>query len=611
MGIRGQTRLRPGVLAWGIPIAVVLIISTVITLRQREGGADRIPRFSGSTEVLRMRSLLRGPMLPVRVAVVVVRDESAARYYGSSQALDSAVRAWRDALVAAGANARIVRSNQLSGSNNARVLVIPSSPCLSVATREAIEAAGARGQGLIVTGLAGVNDAGCRALGYGLIVALTGAARADTLRARSTTYVGIPGRGPLSADIPPGARVELQPAVQVALRRAARDGFYAHYDLSPAPAGNEPLLDVAITRAAYRGARVVYWGFDLHNAESQPWNKDVLALLVRNSVAWSARVVLTSIENWPKGDAAAAVLAQDVEDHFSNARYARDSLAAIGVPGTFYVLSQAARGNGRLTRQLLSGGEVGSHSEDHRLLGGTPIDEQRARLAGSQRDLTNVLGQPVAGLRPPQEQFDAKTMEAWLAAGGTYLLGANDSRCAAPELLRIGADTLVLLPRTGADDYALLGPAAPISAEPLDARLLSEFHRVRALGGLYILSYHSQLLSRREHVPTLARFARSLAADSGVWLTTAGQVAGWWRSRALLESRARLRSANRLDVTVRNRGSKSVWGAVVRVDLPTPRRGARSNPALLESESGVIRVLIPYIAPRSEQFIPVLLEPGQ
>lgn len=611
MGPRGLTKRTSGMLAWGIPVIVVLVVSTVLTRRQLAEPTKDIPRFSGGVEVLRMRSLLRDPRLPLRVSVVIVRDEAAARYYGSSRMLDSAVRAWRDVLVAAGADARILQSSQLSGASNARVLVIPSSPCLSIATREAIEAAGRRGQGLIVTGLAGVNDAGCRTLGYGLVVALTGAARADTLRARSTVYVAIPASGPLSADIPPGARVELRPAVQVALRKAARDGFYVHYDLSSSPAGNEPLLDVAITRATYREARVVYWGFDLHDAEQHSWNRDILTLLVRNSVAWSGRVVLASIENWPKGDAAAAVLAQDVEDEFSNARHARDSLAAIGAPGTFYVLSDAARGNKRLTRQLLRNGEVGSHGENLRPLGGTPIADQRARLTESQRDLTDILGAPVTGMRPPHEQFDLGTMDAWLAAGGTYLLGANDARCVAPELLRVGADTLVLLPRTGADDYALLGPEARVGGESLDARLLAEFRRVRAHGGLYILSYHSQLLSRPEHVPTLARFARALAADSGVWLTTAGQVASWWRSRALLESRAFVRSASRVDVAVRNHGPTSVWGAVIRVDLPAARRAVRPNASLLPSDAGVIRVLIPYIAPRSQLLIPVALEPVQ
>ena len=96
--------------------------------------------------------------------------------------------AWRDALTAVGADARIVSSSQLCAARSARVLVVPSSPCLTIDTRAALEAAGSRGQGLIVTTMAGVNDAGCRPIGYGLVIGLTRAAR-SVLRRR-------PGRSP-------------------------------------------------------------------------------------------------------------------------------------------------------------------------------------------------------------------------------------------------------------------------------------------------------------------------------------------------------------------------------------------------------------------------------
>ena len=595
-----MTRLRPTLLVWGIPAIVILAISTVLTVRQRSARADDVRRFSGSTEVLRMRSLLRSPRLSGRLVVAVVRDEAAASHYTSRQTLDTIVRTWRDALAAAGADVRIVRSSDLSAARGARVIVVPSAPCLTVATRELIETAGSRGQGVIITGLAGIKDAGCRPIGYGFLIAVTGASRADTLRTRSTVYVAIPAGSALAADIPPGSRLELKPAVQVALRLAARDAFYSDYELGPAPAGDEPLLDVAVTRSTYRGARVVYWGFELHDAVDQPWTADVLGLLVRNSVAWSGRATVSAVEAWPHGRRAAAVIAQDVEDQFTNARYARDSLVAIGAPGTFFLVSDVARRNKRLTRQLFRAGEVGSHSDNHRLLGGTAGALQESRLRKSRTDLDDILEQPVAGLRPPQEQFDLATMQAWMLAGGTYLLGANDARCAAPELLRVGTDTIVLVPRTGADDYTLREAGTLRNGAGLDARLVSEFRRARSHGGLYVLSYHSQLLSRREHVPSLARFVRTISADSTVWLATAGDVASWWKDRSLLETSARALSSSRVDVILRNRGNRPVWGAVVRVDLSSPLAGTRSNGELLEAESGVVRVHVPYIAPRSQ-----------
>ena len=130
-------------------------------MRARAAPPTAPKRFSGSTVVLRMPSLLSQRRLPAAIRVAVVRDDDAAAYYDSPGTLDSITRRWRDLLTPRGADAEIVRPVQLRRSD-ARVIVVPSSPCLTLDTREAIEMAGARGQGLIVSGAVGTHDGGCR-----------------------------------------------------------------------------------------------------------------------------------------------------------------------------------------------------------------------------------------------------------------------------------------------------------------------------------------------------------------------------------------------------------------------------------------------------------------
>jgi peptidoglycan/xylan/chitin deacetylase (PgdA/CDA1 family) len=293
-----------------------------------------------------------------------------------------------------------------------------------------------------------------------------------------------------------------------------------------------------------------------------------------------------------------------VEDHFGNAQYALDSLRAANVRGTFFLTSDLALKNPRLAARLGEEGEVGTHSENHRLLGGTPPDAQRQRLEKSQHDLTEMFGNGVRGLRPPQEQFDAATMAGWLSAGGTYMVGANDSRSVGPELLPVGADTLVLLSRNSGDDFTAVreGHREPSATA---AVFLRDYQRIRALGGLYILSYHSQLLSTPELVPALARVAREISTDSLVWPTTAGAVATWWRSRAELDVRVRQRGAGALDVIVQNRGSELVLGAVAQVRMNSPRRVIHTSTAQLVSEPGLIRVRLPPLPPRETRIVNV------
>jgi hypothetical protein len=600
-----MTRLRGDVVAFSVGALAVLGISIGLTVRHGADPALSRRRFSGSRVVADLPSALASARLPVPLRVVVIRDDAAADYYGRATTLDSIVAAWRGALRAAGAAVEVLRPRELDRSRGARVLVIPSSPCLTVATREAIDAAAARGQGIILTGLAGIHDAGCRPIGYGLITTLTGASRVEPLGDRPMTYITIPDGGPLAADIPPGARIDVKPGSQVALRVADRDAFYSDYTLEPTGVEGQLLLDGAIAHAPHGRGRVVYWGFELRDVIGTPWGRGVAALLVRNSVAWSAGVAIASVEPWPAGHHAAAVIAQDVEADYSDARYALDSLSAAKVPSTFYLVSDLARHNKRLSKAMADAGEIGSHTENHRLLGGTTLEQQSARLKTSQRDLTDLLGYPVRGLRPPEEQFDRATLVAWLRNGGTYVLGANDSRSGAPELLPLDGDTLVLFGRVTPDDFGARADAR-VGVEKAAAAYLDDFAKMRSLGGLYILSYHSQLLARADQVPVLARVARAIARDSTVWLATVGDVAHWWRARAGLVVSTRVRGGQ-LVVDIRNRGPGMVTGAVVRVALGAPLVARRASPLVLDTAPGIVRLALPPIGPGARRTVNVAL----
>ncbi|HEU4997151.1 MAG TPA: polysaccharide deacetylase family protein [Gemmatimonadaceae bacterium] len=603
--------MSPTTVGFAVPALAVVMISLAVTLaaaRRPDRPVTR-KRFSGSTVVLRMPSLLRGARLPIRVPVAVVRDAAAAGYYDSPATLDTIVRAWRDALEAIGADVRIVGSRELHLARSARVLVVPSSPCLTVETREAIEKAGDRGQGLVVTGASGAFDAGCRPLGYGLVIGLTDASRAEELGRRQMVYVSIPSAGPLSADIPAGARLDVRPAAQVALRHPAPDAFYSDYTLGSAPADGQPFLDAALVRANYAGARVAYFGFELRNVVRTPWSREIVALLVRNTIAWTGDVPLASVESWPRGRASAAILAQDVEDIFGNARHAMDSLRAAGMPGTYFVTSDLAKRNARLTRRLASSGEVGTHSENHQVLGGLSYERQLERLLTTQRDLDKLLGEPARGLRPPEEQFDEATMAAWLRAGGTYVLGANDARCAAPELLPVRGDTIVLIPRVFGDDFSAAGPGRRRPPAVVDSLMRAEVAKAERLGGLYVLSYHTQLLGRAEYVPVLAGIARELATDSTVWIATADAMAEWSRARASVEARVQRSAPDRLTVVVRNRDYRSLKDATIRVTLPRGRRLARASVKYRDAGVESARLVVPFIPGRSSLRIQLWLAP--
>ena len=598
-----------------VVVLVIVVVSAVI-VRSRELAAtetwDDPPRHAGGAPVLALGSILAPARLPdgVGITVAIVHDPASDAYHGGPAFLDSLTAAWSSALGEIGARARVVPADSLPSLRDADVLVVPSTPCLSIATFDAITGAARAGRGLLLTRHTALRDAGCTPLGAGLLTELTGATRLDTLEARDDAYVVFPAGGPLAVDLPPGARLELRAGNHVALRRAGRDGYWSDYELDPAPASGIPLLDAAVVHAERRG-RAVYWGFEITDVVERPWSRSLSRLLLRNSVAWAARQPLAGIEAWPHGRRAAAVIAQDVEDEFANARLALDTLRAAGVRGTYFLVTDIARGHRDLVEALAAQGEIGTHSENHRLLGGLEAELQATRLGRTQEALRDLTGARGNGLRPPEEQFDAATLRAWQEAGGSYVFASNDGRTASPELLLDSANPVVLLGRVGYDDFAILRRAGIAAPDSQAALYLREYQRMRALGGLYMFSYHSNMMARPQHVGALGPLARAIAADDDTWLATAGDVADWWRARGALRVSATPAASGALDIEVRNTGATPVDGAIVRAELGAARRAAAvSIGRLLDAEPETVRIALPRVEPASVTRLRVTLARG-
>ena len=554
-------------------VAIVIVALSIAAVHwqaaAREHRGSSAPPSTGAATVVVMPPLLPSRTLPNGVTVALVRDRASDGYYDHAVSLDSVFDRWRLLLERMGARATTVSPTDTAALRAASVLLFPAEPCLGEQSRAAIHRALAHGQGVIATWLTGTRDGGCTPVGWSLPATLAGAMRLDTIETRQAVYVTVPRGGALTADVPPGSRLELEVSNHVAARSPSRDLIYSDRMMNPAPAEHSELLDGAMSHAQIGASRSVYLGFDPLRIAHDPWTGILAQTIARDAVAWAANTPVVAVEPWPHGKVAAALIAQDVEDEFSNASHAVDSLDAAGVRGTWYVVTELAQRNEDLLHRLARNGEIGTHTENHVDLAGQPLALQEKRLALTQKELRSLIGHPVRGLRPPEEQFDRNTLRAWLDAGGRYVFGANDSRSASPELLEVGSDTLVLLGRVNNDDVLSLRRIGKIDAKRLTTEYLTAFEKVRALGGLFIMSYHSQFMSRPELVPVVAAVARHLKADSTVWLTTGGEAAAWWRGRFAVRLAVEMSSHNAMTVTATNTASTPLDGAVVRVDLPS------------------------------------------
>src|SRR5688500_7885887 len=146
-----MTMTPRGSVRWVVLVGLTVVgVSVALAARgDREPARDAGPRrFAGSTTVIPMPSILPPATLSSAVRVALVRDPAAASYFTRSASYDSIIDRWTVTLRATGADVRVVAPAQIAASG-ARVLIVPSGHCLSVATRDAIDRAGARGQGLI------------------------------------------------------------------------------------------------------------------------------------------------------------------------------------------------------------------------------------------------------------------------------------------------------------------------------------------------------------------------------------------------------------------------------------------------------------------------------
>ncbi len=606
-------------------IAVVLAISLALVRDDAVVPASpAVPSIAGSEAALELTPVTRNARLDGAAASVtsasrsarldngavtigIVRDRASAAYYETASEHERLLQSWAAAVEGAGVRIRWLAPADLA-TDRSVAIVVAASPCLSAATRTAMLTAPRRGQGVIVTGLTGTRDAGCRDLGFGFLAQLTGSARVDTVPSTAEAYVTMTSGSPLALDIPPGARIELHPAPHVAMRREGRTAYFSDRDLNPAGVPGSQLVDAAVVHSLDGGRRVVYFGFELGTVVDRPWERAMAALLVRNAVALAAGIPLASPESWPRGHAAAAVIAQDVEDEFENAKHALDSLQAVGAPGTFFLVSDLAARHADLVQRMASAGEIGTHTENHATLGGT-VEVQRRRLDRTQQQLVELTGGRVAGLRPPEEQFDARTLLAWQQAGGEYVFGANNGRSASPELVEVAGAPLVLIGRIVDDDFITVRRARITDPARLAADQLEAFRKVRALGGLFVMSYHSNMLARPATVPAIGIVARALRADSTVWLTTARAAADWWLGRHYLATSATPTGEGAVRVAVENQGASETPPFVLLVSLPMGGRiKADSGSSIVASPDGLMRVPIPALGPGTTYAATVTVE---
>jgi peptidoglycan/xylan/chitin deacetylase (PgdA/CDA1 family) len=441
---------------------------------------------------------------------------------------------WRDLIESLGGLVEEVATlAPLDSLEPGELLVVPEAPCLSAEEVAAIQDHVDAGGGVVSNWAVGARDEDCEWRGWGTVADLTGADDVRELGMREALYLAVPGGIALSPGLDPGTRIELRPEPSLALNVSGPRVFWSDWALNPSPDESGGGADAAAaTRSYTSGGRATWFGFQLAQAAT-PRDSLHLDRLVKNGILWAAGRVQAAPAPWPQGQRATLLLVQDVEAEYQNAAAMADLLSDMDLPGTFFAVSQLVMDDAELGPALASVGEVGSQTSDHNPLAGLSYVDQTVRLRRSWTEIRDWVGDSPAGLRPPEEEFDANTLRAWKQAGGSYLLAVNQARSGSPELHRVDSgQPVVLLPRLLKDDYNVLVQEGPGRVRDLSQAFREGTRKLRAIGGLAVVAVHTQIVRSGRRLDAVRDVAQAAVEEGDWWITGARDAADWWRARS-------------------------------------------------------------------------------
>jgi peptidoglycan/xylan/chitin deacetylase (PgdA/CDA1 family) len=503
------------------------------------------------------------------------------------------------------------------------VLVLPAAVCMSRQQRESVHRFLEEGNGVITTWAPGVRNEMGIWTGWDFMTELTGSRIWGETRdqEKGVGYFIFKGGEVLSSSIPPGFKIELGTYDTGILATNPRaDSYYSNWRLEPIASPQNGSCYAAITHREFNGGRVVWYGFNLALPKRNRESGEALKILVENSIKYAARHPVSALTAWPLNEASAVIIGVDSERDFSNVKGAVDLFGKNEVPATFFCVSSMAEKHRDITRRITAIGEVASHGDRHEKFLGEPTEIQALRLALSKESLVTIIGKPIEGFRPPEEKFDESTIEATEQEEFRYIVANFKDHDgfdrAVPKLM--GTDrNLVHIPRIGLDDYWLVAVDDSVgqgdstaeessnhSGEHFHA-LKRDFDRSHSMGGLYLMSLHSHLLSSPDKIGLLENIINYIKSKN-VWIATSGEIARWWTMRDHIRIRTELVSWRRVALYISSLNEEIVENFSVRLSLPYHPKSISVNPELVnlpkpsyEVDSGdcmTIRVtdLLPY-----------------
>ena len=203
-------------------------------------------------------------------------------------------------------------------------------------------------------------------------------------------------------------------------------------------------------------------------------------------------------------------------------------LEGLDITASFFIPGRVAERHTAQVQQIIAAGhEVGHHGYTHTSPTELGAVAEEAELVKG-LEILNSLGANVRGYRSPAWDFSPYTLDLLVKHGFTYSSNLMDDikpyRHPKQGIVELPVHwTLDDAPHfwfDGASWNKTIRTAAEVRA-----LWAEEFAGIRAMGGLFMLTMHPQIIGRPGRLLMLEEFLVWVKSHSDVWIATAGEVA--------------------------------------------------------------------------------------
>ena len=326
-----------------------------------------------------------------------------------------------------------------------------------------------------------------------------------------------------------------------------------------------------IARKLPNGGRVIWFGANFEDFDRDSINKAVYRPAVRQMLEWLSGSAIGGIKPWPLKYRAAFLAHGDIEDQFDLVTNSLLVFKRYGIRPTMNLLTfEAQKYPGVVKSMVKINAELAIHGDHHGHFGGTPPEDQMARLNNAIGFITRFGDRP-RGLRPPELSYDSSTIDVLRRMGFEYISADNNPDQEYPRFNpnRAGSEYtgFITFPKSEMDDWDLFFRYTNITPSKMPDVMLADFNRIVDDGGLYKFNFHSQIMSRPEFIPVVDHSMRRMMEVPGVWQATLIELARWIRARNGLQV-STIASDSSLDLNITNAGLDIVEDAVYTVFPP-------------------------------------------